>query len=312
MKNKKLQLASFIFYSIVLAIYTLILLRFLFASPVLLLLGAIPKGFLYSFYTLIKISILPLLCEWFAILIWIKMSKYFKKPKLALSLEFEKNFKFMIVMTIILSLALIFCGYAMQDSVKDRKRYDAETKEHMMQLKQEQIENNKNAALNCRKVRYLCVTSKRISYERGDTLNETINNAKQTCSDLGMRLPTKEEFDVILLPLITFKNKLEQNPSDEEFVEMERYYKNTLREYHLQFWSDNFLTSSTENGKAITYKVDLKRYYNRDGCRKVNTKNVSGGVCIDETVDTPVIEYHDFYELKEKSKYIEYSLHCVK
>ena len=308
----KLQVASFIFYSIVLAIYTLILLQFVVASPLLLLLGAIPKGFLYSIFSLIKISILPLLCEVFAIFIWIKMLKCLQNPKLNRSPEFEKNFKFMIVMTIILSLVIMFFGKTMLDTEKDRKRYDAETKQHMIKLEQQQIENNKNAAQNCRKVRDLCVTRERISYKRGDTLNESINNAKEACSNLGMRLPTKEEFDIILLPLTTFKNKLEHNPTDEEFVAMERYYKNTLKEYHLQFWHDNFLTSSIENGKAITYKIDLKRYYNHDGCRRVHTKNVSGGVCISETVDKPVIEYHDFNELKDKSKYIEYSLHCVK
>ena len=188
----------------------------------------------------------------------------------------------------------------------------AETQKYMYELKQQEIENNNNAAKNCRMVGGLCVTRERISYQRGETFKDTLNNATNICSELGMRVPTKEEYDVVLKPLTDFKYKLEHNPSDEEFVKMNDYYNNTLNDYHLQFMDDNFLTSSTIDGKAITYKVGYKQYYNNVGCRNVRTRNISGQICISDSVEIPVVEYHDYSEPKDATKYVEYSLHCVK
>ena len=308
-----LIVSLFCIYTVVLAIASFILLQFIAYFPFLVLLGAIPKGFAYSIFRLITIAILPLLCEGYAIYIWVKTFKYLKTSKSSITPELKKNVFWMIILTVILSSFIGFYLKNYQNAQEDLQRNNEYQNNLRLEMAQYNIEHNQNAALTCKMVEGLCVTSERIAYNRGDTLNDSLNNAKKVCSDLGMRVPTKEEYDLLLSPLTDFKDKLEHNPSDEEFVDMAKYYKNSLKEYHLQFWSDNFLTSSMVDGKAITYKVDLKRYYNQDGCRVVHhVRGVYGTVCISETVDTPVIEYHNLNESIDKTKYSDYSLHCVK
>ena len=311
MNNKNITI-SFVLYSILLIIYSVILLQLVVYSPVLILLGAIPKGFTYSILTIIKILALPFLFELFAIYIWIKIFVNLNTKTVDITKEFKINVILMYLSTFILSLFLIYVCISFYKTKMEHNRYLAETQEYMLELKQQEIENNKNAAKNCKMVEGLCITRERISYQRGDTFKDTLINANNVCSELGMRVPTKEEYDIALKPLMDFKYKLEHNSSDEEFVKMREYYSNTLSAYHRQFWNDNFLTSSTKDGKAITYKVGLKRYYNDDGCRNVRTRNVYGQICISASVEIPVVEYHDFSEPKDSRKYIEYSLHCVK
>ncbi len=302
----------FSIYTVALVAASYILLQLIAVLPLIVLLGAIPRGFTYSIFHLAKMALLPLICEGYAIYIWVKISKQLKTLKTQTPAELKKNVFWMLILTVILSS---FIGFHIknyknaQADLQRNKEYQANLR---LEMKQYDIERNQNAALTCKMVEGLCVTSERIAYTRGNTFNDSLNDAKKVCSDLGMRIPTKEDFDLLVKPLTDFKNKLEANPSDEEFVEMQKFYKNSLKEYHLQFWSDNFLTSSMVGGKSVTYKVNLKRYYDWKGCRKVHTKKVTGEVCINETIETPVVEYHNLNERIDKSKYSDYSLHCVK
>ena len=129
-----------------------------------------------------------------------------------------------------------------------------------------------------------------------------------------MRIPTQKEFDMILLPLTNFKYKVEHNPSDKEFIKLANFYEKTLKDYQWKFSHGNFLTSSIENDKAITYKINIKEYYNDDNCRFFYRGNYSTErICIRTTIDTPLIEYHDFKEpLLNKGIVTHYSLFCVK
>ncbi len=218
----------------------------------------------------------------------------------------------MLILTILLSTAIVFFKNTEHKIKIEHQRRLAQKQQMFFEFDRKIMEQNKNAGKNCIIVKGLCVTNNRISYKTGDNFIDSLNNAKNVCSELDMRIPTKEEYDLILTPLTDFKYKLEHNPSDEEFVNMSEYYKNSLRNYHLQFWNDDLLTSSIQNSKAVTYKIKLKQYPDNDGCRRVNTGKVHGEICIEQTIDTPIVEYHDFSERIDKSRYASFTLHCVK
>ena len=161
MKNK-----SFIFYTIVLILFSLILLYYLFSIPALLILFAIPNGFLYSILTLIVIFALPILCEIFAIYIWLKISEQLDSSKPEITPNFKKNIICMHILTVILSLVLVFYGIGVLCSVADIIKYDANSKQYRQQVELERIEHNTEAAQNCIKVGNLCVAG--ISFDSGN------------------------------------------------------------------------------------------------------------------------------------------------
>ena len=233
--------------------------------------------------------------EIFAVNIWRKIFKYLKALKLGITLEIKKDVIWMLVLTIIIPLE--FFVFYIQDP--------SETA-----ISQDEIIENKDAAQNCVMVKDLCVTKKKIKYKRSGNFGKNLKNAKKACSDLGMRLPTKEEYDVILTPLTSIKYALELNLTDKEFVYLERYYDDALRGYPLTFMHGNFLTSSIENGKAVTYKVDFKHDDSLGDCRSIRTKNGTRDVCIRVPIETPIIEYHDSNELIDLGEGT-YPLLCV-
>ena len=296
----------FIFIAILFTVYTILLA--VFAQLWIGQLAIIPLVIAWS--GLRSVSILPIvlhvLCILIAIYIWIKVFKELRAAKAGATPKLTKNVICMMILTVIFSFSLVSHIKMIKTQVAEAKQYKVQRAQLDRERERQLIESNRNAAQNCRNVENLCVTQHRVFPKRGNTFAESLNNANNLCADLGMRLPTKEEYDLLVKPLLDFKYKLEQNLSDEEFVELRDHYD---ANYHTQFWDDNFLTSSMVDGKAVTYKMKHKQL---NVCRNVTTKNILGHVCIHNSLETPVVEYHDLGELADRRKYIEYSVHCVK
>ena len=216
----------FCIYTILLAHLSLlalfVLLIIIFAPALILLGGNIPQSL--NFFVVIIVT------EIFAVKIWIKALKYVRVLESGITSEIKKNVIWMLVMTIIISLGFfVLYTQNLSETANSHNRI---------------IESNKYAVQNCGIIKDLCVTKEMIAYNADKNFGKKLKNAKNACSDLGMRLPTKEEFDVILSPLTNIKYALELNLTDEEFVYLQRHYVKTLRDYPLISVDGNFLTSS--------------------------------------------------------------------
>lgn len=311
MINPILLITLFFIYSVVLVAFSIGL--FLTSNIFVYKLPAVMIGLFNpnEFTSLIWL----ILCELFAVYIWMKAATYLKTSKSGITLTSKEEVIWIWVFVLTFMLPFMFFSTGAIDTINGsnlfRRPIDEATakqvrEQERVRSEQEKIGRNQNAAKHCISIEGLCVTNRQISYSIGDTLSDSLDNAKNVCADLGMRLPTKEDYALLFTPLADFNDKVARNLSDEEFVTLEKYYKETLRDYRFLLMGDN-LTSSVINDKAVVYKVNYKQHYDYE-CRNVDTGRVYGHICIEKAVGIPGIEQHGF---NEPASY-GYSLLCVK
>ncbi len=294
----------FTFIAILFTVYTILLV--VFAQLWIGQLAIIPLVIAWSGAQTVPFLTIALrvACILIAFYIWIKVFKELKAAKAGATPWCTQNVFWMMLLIGIFSWQLVSYGKVLKEAAKADARYKVHRAQLDREQKQRLIEFNQRAARDCVHIQGLCVTQNPPISERGNTFAESLNNAINLCTDLGMRLPTKEEYASILKPLLDFERKLEPNLSYEEFVELHDYYDKNLKNYGSLFRDNNFLTSSLVDRKAVTYKVKRKEP------RQCRQKGYSS-VCI-QTLEPPVVEYHDLGELADRRKYVEYSVHCVK